>query len=235
MTETDLKAGFEFLAHEGLNLQTILDVEHLAAEIRGQLRIKEGHSRILLLAHGGRTLWDRLEGKLDQADPVDRHSRSAAETFMTDYVGADFETLHPLGEGFVPLQALGRAAGWAHPSPVGLDITREFGLWFAYRVVVTTDADLPASKVVAGPSPCDSCLDKPCIDACPAGAVGVGGIDGGRCMTYRLSAESACADRCLARLACPVAPEHRYSLGQVQYHYGLSLETIRNWRDASTR
>jgi epoxyqueuosine reductase len=31
----------------------------------------------------------------------------------------------------------------------------------------------------------------------------------------------------LARLACPIAPEHQYDLEQVQYHYGRSLQMIR--------
>lgn len=150
---------------------------------------------------------------------------------MTRYIGAEFETLYPLADGFVPLQALGRVAGWTNPSPVGLDITDEFGLWFAYRAVVATNAELPVSSAATRQSPCVSCQGKPCIDACPAGAVGASGLDGEKCMTFRLAVGSACADRCLARLACPVAPEHRYTLEQVQYHYGLSLETIRSWSE----
>lgn len=234
MTAPDLAAGFDFLAGEGLNLQAVLDVEQLAPEIRQQMRLHPGHRRIVLLAHGGRRLWERLHGKLSGQDPVDRHSRATAESFMTRYAGVEFETLYPLADRFVPLQSLGRIAGWTNPSPVGLDITTGFGLWFAYRAVLATSAELPVSTIAHRPSPCGSCHDKPCIDACPAGAVQAGGLDGQRCMAYRLTAASLCADRCLARLACPVAPEHRYTLDQVQYHYGLSLQTIKHWSERTS-
>ena len=31
----------------------------------------------------------------------------------------------------------------------------------------------------------------------------------------------------MSRLACPVAPEHRYEPDQLNYHYSYSLATIR--------
>jgi hypothetical protein len=59
--------------------------------------------------------------------------------------------------------------------------------------------------------------------------VRLAGFDVFECSHFRLQENSPCHDRCLARLACPVAPEHRYELAQVQYHYGRSLQTIRTY------
>ena len=77
---------------------------------------------------------------------------------------------------------------------------------------------------------CDTCIDKPCMSACPAQAVlGIGQFDFNGCAGHRHQPGSGCADRCLSRLACPIAPEQRYPIEQVQYHYSLSLSAIREW------
>jgi hypothetical protein len=49
------------------------------------------------------------------------------------------------------------------------------------------------------------------------------------CIDFRLQARSVCHDRCLSRMACPVAPEHRYDLDQLNYHYKYSLASIRRY------
>jgi hypothetical protein len=50
------------------------------------------------------------------------------------------------------------------------------------------------------------------------------------CADHRLQPDSSCAKTCLSRVACPIAPEHRYSDDQLAYHYSRSLETIREWQ-----
>ena len=51
------------------------------------------------------------------------------------------------------------------------------------------------------------------------------GFDWQACVDYRV-AENTCRDTCLARQACPVGPDHRYSREQMGYHYRISLRTI---------
>jgi epoxyqueuosine reductase len=131
------------------------------------------------------------------------------------------------------LQQLGELAGWSHPSPLGQGINPTYGVWFAYRAVFLTTAELPLTGGAPRPSPCDACLDKPCLSACPAGAVQPARFDIDGCANYRLQPASPCADRCLARMACPYFPEHRYSLEQIRYHYGRSLETLAAWYGTS--
>jgi ferredoxin len=132
-------------------------------------------------------------------------------------------------EFVIPLQQLGEAAGWSYPSPLGSGISPVYGVWFAYRAAFLIDADLPLVYEEPAPAPCDSCLDKPCIQSCPVGAAQPGAFDIEGCAGHRLGPDSPCADRCLARMACPYFPEQRYSLEQIRYHYGRSLESLRAW------
>jgi ferredoxin-like protein FixX len=139
--------------------------------------------------------------------------------------------LYPLSSSPVPLVALGTLAGWHHGSPFRVGINAAFGSWFAYRALVLADSDFAVTAPLTAPSPCDSCADKPCITACPAGAVGTDTFEAPACFGHRLQAGSDCAARCRARAACPVASEHRYSEAQTAYHYGRSLESLRRYAE----
>jgi hypothetical protein len=50
------------------------------------------------------------------------------------------------------------------------------------------------------------------------------------CILYRLKADSRCEARCLARISCPVGRHCRYTAEQMAYYYGVSLETLREWK-----
>jgi hypothetical protein len=184
----------------------------------------------VLLGNGGRAFWEALQLYGMQTEhPVDYFSEQIGRQFIKNYLpAAEHLWLFP-SDLLVPLQQLGHLAGWAHPSPLGLGISGQFGLWFAYRVAFLTTADLPLSNYDPTPSPCDSCIAKPCITTCPATAVHKDqSFNVPACANFRLQTDSPCADRCLSRLACPVAPQHRYSPQQIQYHYGRSLITFAN-------
>jgi ferredoxin len=227
-----LQEGVELLAEQGLNLAAVFDCATLPVDVLEVMGVPvEEYRRLLLLGHGGQRFWRALnEFGWHTADPVDHFSIHLTETFLRDYLGnPPYLCLYPLTEYMVPLQRLGELAGWCHPSPLGLGISPTYGLWFAYRAAFLVDADLPVTTSFSSPSPCDTCADKPCITTCPSGAVRLAGFDVFKCSHFRLQENSPCHDRCLARLACPAAPEHRYELEQVQYHYGRSLQTIRTY------
>jgi len=189
------------------------------------------YRRLVLVGHGGRRMWQALQERgMDTADPVDEYSATLTRQFIHDYLdGAPAHWLYPDTDYIIPLQQLGAAAGWSYPSPLGSGISPVYGVWFAYRTAFLTNADLPLLREGAAPSPCMSCVDKPCITACPVGAVQPDAFDIAGCVSHRLRPASPCADRCLARMACPFFPQHRYSLAQIQYHYGRSLIDLRVW------
>lgn len=231
--ETKLQLGLTFLADGGLNLVAVFDCAALPqqlCDLMADVPLAD-YQRLVLLGHGGRRLWEALQAQgMAAKDPVDTHSTQLAQQFIHDYLGAPpTYWLYPNSPHLVPLQQLGALAGWSHPSPLGLGISSTFGVWFAYRTAFLVDAELPLRREPAQASPCDSCVDKPCITTCPVSAVKLHAFDVEGCARFRIKESSPCAVRCLSRMACPYFPEHRYSLEQMQYHYGQSAETLRRW------
>lgn len=235
MNEVKLAQGVEFLAEQGLNLFATLPCEEFPNEIRQALLTEDiplqVYRSLVLIGHGGRRLWQALTAfGMQTSDPVDHFSLVMARRFIDEFLDSPpVLMLYPAGYT-IPLQQLGALAGWHHLSPLGLGINETYGVWFAYRAAFLTTLALPAIQNPKTTSPCDTCRDKPCIIACPAQAVqGVGQFRVSACVDFRLQTQSVCQDRCLSRLACPVAPEHRYEPAQLHYHYTHSLASIRQY------
>lgn len=233
--QSRLEAGIQTLQRQGLNLFAIIKHRDLPDSAKRSLApfalTRSDNCHIILIGHGGKALWSALSMKAGrETDPIDRHSREAAVRFAEQVlVPSQYQLIYP-GQEPVALQQMGALAGWHNPSPLGLGINPDWGLWYAYRAALLTDAPLPEIAEPQANSPCHHCEERSCLSACPAQALAVGEpIDMARCGCYRLAPDSACADRCLARIECPVAPEHRYTLEQIQYHYRLSLESLRHY------
>jgi hypothetical protein len=160
-------------------------------------------------------------------EPLDRHTRAVVGE-------AAREALEPLGvthvEHFpflgataggavIPFQRLGRAAGLAPSSPLGLQIHPEYGAWWAYRALVVVEVELPPGSPLS--DGCAGC-PAPCVAACPASAVRPEGFVVVACHARRLVAE-ACHLSCAARHACIRGPEHRYSDEQLAFHMAASM------------
>ena len=223
-----------YLAQQGLNLFAIFAADSLPAEIIQPLTDELGRSpaasSLLMLGHGGRDLWASMaESAWEAPDPIDTYSTHHTRLAVVDMLDVStFQLLYP-GPTRIPLQRLGALAGWSSPSPLGLGIHPEHGLWWAYRVLIWLEAPFPSTPPFTGETPCGRCITKPCIRACPARAVTLeAGFDVNRCTAHRVSPGSSCAETCLSRLACPVAPQSRYSMAQIQTHYRASLATIRS-------
>jgi epoxyqueuosine reductase len=219
-----------WLVKRGLNLQAVFELDTLPDPVRNHLDLTGSGAafrQLLLFGHGGNAFWQALcRAGMAGEHPVDRFSVDCVNRYMqAEHPGRRYQVLYP-GTARIPLQTLGQLAGWHHASPMLVGINHRWGVWFAYRVALLADTGLPATPPWLEPSPCDGCGDRPCVSACPAAALQAGRLQLGDCLNYRRLPDSLCAAACLARQACPVAVEHRYSDGQIRYHYGRSLEMI---------
>jgi len=222
----------EFFTLRGLNLQAIFNVEDLPSAVSDALaeQIDEfsQYRQLLLIGHAGRELWTGLQqAGSDSSNPVDDYTRHAID----DYFHADqddyaYQMLYP-GPYRVDLLQLGELAGWHHPSPFWLGVNKVWGSWFAYRAVILANTNLSPTQNPTSQSPCDNCIEKPCIPACPPKALDNNCFDLMACSSYRSKDSSPCGYQCIARNTCPIGKDHRYSNEQIKYHYSISLKTIK--------
>lgn len=221
---------FSALNAAGLNLQAVFDLDALPAEMRERIDPERCHRQLILIGHGGRTLWEQVQAAgLASDHPIDDFTCATVRAwFAAQLPGAAFEIVYP-GDAPIGLQALGKLAGWHHESPFRVGINEAWGSWFAYRAAVLMNAELPATAPMSGESPCASCAVQPCIVACPAGALDAPEFSLQKCLAYRQQPDSRCRITCVARTSCPVRPEHRYDDAQIAHSYSRSLAMIEQW------
>lgn len=178
---------------------------------------------LVLVGNVGSSLWPRFaaspEYRDGRRDPLDRWSRRIGDTLAARY-GA--RALYPFGgPPHHPFQHWASRAEPVHPSPLGLVIHAEYGLWHAYRFALALDHvpdDLaPMAEHV---SPCLACTERPCLDACPVDAFTGSGYRIGACAQHlRDTPDGACMRLgCAARHACPVGAPSRYGSAHAAFH-----------------
>jgi len=196
---------------------------------RGAFRLGEGERTgpladirtIALAGFAGRGGWDAFAGSAEARDgadhPLDRWSRRVIDALARD-LGA---TAHfPFGgPPFWPFQQWARRAEPVHPSPVGLLIHPTYGLWHSYRGALGFKQALDLPEGAAAASPCDSCRERWCLNACPVGAFSSAGYDVAACAGHlKRPAGADCMELgCRARRACPVGAEHAYGPEQAGF------------------
>ena len=220
------------LQSAGLDLLAVIDNEALR-----EAALPVRWPALLLVGNSGPQMWQCMpDDYRKRADPVDDYAfDTVARVLSTHLQSPGWQILFPAvarnaGAECPPLQQLGALAGWHHPSPLGTGINDHSGLWFAYRAVVGIDSAMPATGIAATKSPCLSCSEQPCVSACPVRAISYRQMpDMQACADFRLQPQSPCADRCEARLACPVVTAKQNSKAQLAHHYGRSLPSLRSW------
>jgi hypothetical protein len=232
--ETFITRLHERLAPQGFNVIGAADVARYDAAVPPRhavgTRVPDART-VVVIGNGGAALWEVFRRHCEddpsaarQPEPLDAFTRSV----VMDAVGSPgldlgepprvafpFED-EPLALSFVHLA---ECAGLGRRSLVGVLVHPEFGPWFALRAALLLPFALDAPRPADGFDPCPGCVERPCIAACPGGAVGPGGWDVPRCAGHRLSGVGdGCDAGCHARIACVLAPEHRYPPEALAFH-----------------
>jgi hypothetical protein len=158
------------------------------------------------------------EAEDGQPDPLDRWSTRVI-TEVAEVLGAT--PLFPFGgPPFLPFQRWAQQAEPVHPSPLGILIHPDWGLWHAYRGALAFAERIALPAPDLRPSPCESCRDKPCLSACPVGAFTPAGFDVPACVSHisKPAGADCITTGCRARLACPVGPQYRHVAEQTEFH-----------------
>ena len=182
---------------------------------------------VMLVGNVGSSYWpmfsESAEYRDGKDDPLDRWSRRVAQKIADAY---DLIPVYPFdGPPYLPFQQWAERAEGLDRSPLGITMHPGYGLWHSYRFALL-GAEFAAMAPPRAASPCLDCAEQPCLRRCPVDAFDGSGYDVPACTDY-LGANplAEChAIGCLARYACPVAPELRYLPEQGRFHLQAFLE-----------
>jgi hypothetical protein len=178
-------------------------------------------STVVLLGNVGPAMWEefaRARAARPELDGLDAWTRAVVSPLAAEH-GA--RPIFPFeGPPYWPFQQWAQRAEPLHPSPLGILIHPTFGLWHAYRAALLFADRLPLPPRPNVPSPCATCADRPCLQACPVGAFSDAGYDVPACVAHlqREPKPPCMTEACLARRACPVGQEHVYVASQREHH-----------------
>lgn len=188
-----------------------------------------------LAGNVGGAMWEVFASSAQAQDgqphPLDRWSRQIGDALAQRFGGIALYPFDgpPAQPQYHPFQQWASRCEALFPSPLMLRIHAQHGLWHAYRFALAlpeVDAQDRASLQLglgAAPgeeSPCLRCVDPPCLQACPVAAYDEQGFAVARCRDHvRHDPQQDCMrGGCLARNACPVAPQLRYAPAQARFH-----------------
>lgn len=178
----------------------------------------------------GDAMWrafDAARGRFPGKDPLNAWTRAAVGPVARE-LGA--RALYPFAaKPHLPFQRWAMRADRVFPSPLGLLIHSEYGLWHAYRAALAFAEKLALPPRAEARSPCESCAAKACLSACPVDAFSSRGFDARSCAAFLDAADGAdCTDRgCRARRACPVGQGRAHEPAQAQFHMRAFRRGIR--------
>ncbi|MES2666467.1 MAG: ferredoxin [Pseudomonadota bacterium] len=176
-----------------------------------------GTRTLLMLGPGEPGFWPHLTAQPEwgRPDAVDRWSRRVIGRLACD-LGA--KALFPFGgPPYHPFYQWALRTGRVWDSPVRLLVHGHQGLMVSFRgaLALKEAIEVPPPET----APCVTCA-RPCIAACPAGALGAQGYDVPGCHTWLDSAagEDCLNLGCAVRRTCPVSQAYARMPEQSAYH-----------------
>jgi hypothetical protein len=173
---------------------------------------------VILIGNAGLDMFRRFAHERNERSALMDEWTKAVVDPLSETLGA--RAVYPFDLPHQPFLTWARLAGAGHVSPLGLNIHGQYGLWHAYRAALLFPVEFDLPRNSAGAHPCESCVEKPCLGACPVSAFDGSSYDVATCGKHILSdAGSDCiAGGCKSRLACPVGKQYQYHPRQMQFH-----------------
>ena len=211
-------------------------VTRLTTEEIERYGIDPANTELALIGNIGSSYWPQFSQSPEfadgETDPLDRWSRRVAEDISQRL---SVQAVYPFdGPPYFPFQQWAKRAEGLEQSPIGVMMHPEFGLWHSYRFALLGRFALPGAGLqgeqavgttlsadqAAAASPCLNCVSKPCLHTCPVAAFDARGYAVDQCADYlQQTPQADCHQQgCLARNACPVAPQLRYVAAQGHFH-----------------
>ncbi len=192
----------------------------LAAEGLALLGLaREDGDSVALLGPREPGFWQRFTAAPEYsdgaADPLDRYSKRVIGGLAR---GLGARAVFPSdGPPYPPFLRWARASGRCHVSPVGLLVHDRAGLWLSFRGALILPEPVVAPP--PPPSPCKTCA-RPCLSACPAGAMGTGPYDLAACHAWldRPGGADCMEAGCAVRRACPAGAGYGRLDAQSAFH-----------------
>jgi hypothetical protein len=177
---------------------------------------------VLLVGQAGAAPWPpftawRERQRADMQNPLDSWARETIGLVAAEF-GA--RAVSPSDRPYLPFQQWAMRAEGLKPSPLGILMHPEYGLWHAYRGALLFDVEIPIQAPADQIHLCDLCAGKPCLKSCPVEAYSERGFAYGSCRDHvRSPAGEACRDGgCLDRNVCPYGIAYRYPAEVQAFH-----------------
>ena len=177
---------------------------------------------VLLVGQAGATPWPYFLRWREQqpstiANPLDSWSRQVIGD-VAEAFGA--RSVSPSDKPYLPFQQWAVRAEGLKPSPLGILMHPQYGLWHAYRGALLFEDELALAEPHAAIHLCDTCIDKPCLKSCPVDAYSAQGFAHETCLAHvRGTKGGPCrTGGCLDRNACPYGTEYRYPSDIQAFH-----------------
>lgn len=193
-----------------------------------QLQTDTPARTLVLAGNAGPRMWRAFDAARAEGPMILDQWSARVLSELAARLGA--RAVFPFERPYLPFQRWAMRAEACHPSPLGLLIHPDYGLWHGYRGALLFAAAIELPPPDRRASPCASCADRPCISACPVNAFDGNTYDVPTCARHLAGTpEPECMDvGCLARHACPVGRDFRYTPAQARFHM---LSFLRNHRE----
>ncbi len=169
------------------------------------------HKTLFLIGPDGLRFWQVFQESTEyqdgQPNPVDRWS---ARVLGGIGIGFGADAIFPFGgPPYHPFISWALQSGECSQSPVQILVHGKAGLFVSFRGALGFSERLELAQ--SEQSPCETCIDKPCLTACPAGALVKNNYDVAACHVFLDSEQGqGCMTRgCAVRRACPVGQSNR--------------------------